>query len=171
MARYHATVQSRSPAAETFGYLAAFSNAAEWDPGVLAGEHLDPGPVGAGSRFRLVVPFLGARMSLTYKVIGFVPDREVLLHAANAVLQSTDRIVVTGAADGSTVSYDAEVRLRGPLQVLDPVLRPGFRAVAERAAAGLAQALSGRPPGPGTTTSPGTPVPSGGAAPRPGGAP
>jgi hypothetical protein len=57
-------------------------------PGVLAGEHLDPGPVGAGSRFRLVVPFLGARMSLTYQVIGFVPDREVLLHAANAVLQS-----------------------------------------------------------------------------------
>ena len=65
MARYLATVESRSPAAETFGYLAAFSNAAEWDPGVLAGRRLDPGPVRAGSRFRLVVPFLGARMSLT----------------------------------------------------------------------------------------------------------
>jgi hypothetical protein len=37
MARYHATVESRSPAAEPFGYLATFSNAAEWDPGVLAG--------------------------------------------------------------------------------------------------------------------------------------
>ena len=44
MARYIATVESRSPAAETFGYLAAFSNAAEWDPGVLAGQRLDPGP-------------------------------------------------------------------------------------------------------------------------------
>ena len=60
MAHYHATVESRSPAAETFGYLAAFSNAAEWDPGVLAGEQLDAGPVRAGSRFRLKVPFLGA---------------------------------------------------------------------------------------------------------------
>jgi hypothetical protein len=29
MARYQATVASQSPAAETFGYLAAFSNAAE----------------------------------------------------------------------------------------------------------------------------------------------
>ena len=46
MARYHATVESRSPAAETFGYLATFSNAAEWDPGVLAGERLDAGPQG-----------------------------------------------------------------------------------------------------------------------------
>ena len=59
MARYHATVESRQSATDTFGYLATFSNAAEWDPGVLAGEQLDPGPVGAGSRFRLVVPFLG----------------------------------------------------------------------------------------------------------------
>ena len=171
MARYHATVESRSPAAETFGYLAAFSNAAEWDPGVLAGEHLDPGPVRAGSRFRLVVPFLGARMSLTYEVIRFVPDREVLLHAANALLRSTDRIVVTGAADGSTVSYDAEVRLRGPLRVLDLLLRPGFRVVAERAAAGLAGALSRRPPGGGTGTPAAAPARSGGAAKPTGGRP
>jgi len=163
MARYHATVESRSPAAETFGYLATFSNAAEWDPGVLAGEQLDAGPPRAGSRFRLKVPFLGARMSLTYEVIGFVPDREVLLHAANAVLRSTDRIAVTSAADGSAVSYDAEVRLRGPLQVLDPLLRPGFRVVAERAAAGLAGALSRRPPGRGTQTPATAQAPAGGA--------
>ena len=109
-------------------------------------------------------------MSLTYEVIRFVPDREVVPHAANGVLQATDRIVVTGTADGSTVSYDTEVRLRGTLRVLDPVPRPGLRAVAERAAAGLAQALSGHPPGPGTTAPPGTPVRPGGTAPRPGGA-
>ncbi len=171
MARYHATVESRSPAAETLGYLATFSNAAEWDPAVLAGQHLDPGPVRAGSRFRLVVPFLGARMSLTYEVIRFVPDREVILHAASAVLRSTDQIVVTGAADGSTVSYHAEMRLRGPLQVLDPLLRPGFRAVAERAAAGLADALSRRPPGGGTRAAAAAPAPTGGAGKPAGGRP
>jgi hypothetical protein len=131
MARYQATVASQSPAAETFGYLAAFSNAAEWDPGVLAGEHLDPGPVRAGSRFRLVVPFAGARMSLTYEVISLVPDREAVLHAANAVL----------------------------------------RSVAERAAAGLADALSRRPPGPGSRTAAAAPPRSGGAAQPAGGRP
>lgn len=171
MAQYRATVESRSPAAETFGYLATFSNAAEWDPGVLAGEQLDAGPPGAGSRFRLKVPFLGARMSLTYEVTRFVPDREVLLRAANGVLRSTDRIVVAGAADGSTVSYDAEVRLRGPLQVLDPLLRPGFRVVAERAAAGLADALSRRPPGRGSRTPATAQAPSNGAGKPTGGRP
>jgi hypothetical protein len=147
MARYLATVESRSPAAETFGYLAAFSifSMAEWDFGVLARGQLDTGPVGAGSRFRLVVPCAGARMSLTCEVIGFVPDREVVLHAANAVLRSTDRIAVTGAADGSTVSYDA--------------------------AAGLTDALSRRPPGGGTRTAAAAPDSSGGAAEPAGGRP
>jgi len=107
---------------------------------------------------------LGVRMALTYEVIRFVPDREVLLHAANAVLRSTDRIAVTSAADGSTVRYDAEVRLRGPLRMLDPLLRPGFRAVAERAAAGLAGALSQRPPGRATRTAAAAPARSAGAA-------
>ena len=168
MVRYHAAVESRSSARETFGYLATFSNAAQWDPGVLAGKPLDPGPVRAGSRFRLVVPFLGRRMTLTYEVISLVPGREVVLAAASGVLRATDRIVVT---DGSMVSYEAEVLLRGPLRVLDPVLRPGFRAVAERAAAGLGRVLSGHAPLPGSTAPPGTPVGSNGTAPRPGRAP
>jgi Polyketide cyclase / dehydrase and lipid transport len=167
MARYQATVPSRRPAAETFAYLATFSNAVEWDPGVLASEQLDAGPVTVGTRFRLVVPFLGLRMPLTYHVTSYQPGREVVLAAASALLRATDRIVVTGGADGSAVSYQAEVRLRGPLHLLDPVLRPGFRAVADRAAAGLAQALA-RDPGPDTTTSPGAPVPSTGAASQPG---
>jgi Polyketide cyclase / dehydrase and lipid transport len=170
MARYQAAVESRRPAAETFAYLATFSNAADWDPGVLTGEQLDPGPVAVGTRFRLVVPFLGRRLRLTYEVIRHVPDHEVVLAATSGLLRATDRIVVTGGADRSTVSYEAEVQLRGPLRLLDPLLQSGFRAVADRAAAGLARALS-QDPGAGTTASPGTPARSGGAAPRPGDVP
>jgi hypothetical protein len=47
-----------------------------------------------------------------------------------------------------------------PLGVLDPLLRPGFRASAGRAAAGLARALAGFHD-PGTTTPPATPRPPG----------
>jgi len=117
-----------------------------------------------------VVPFLGVRMPLTYEALGLVPGREILLGAASGLLRSIDRIEVTGSADGSTVSYDAEVRLRGPLRILDPLLRPGFRAMAGRAAAGLTRALSARPPHR-STARPGTPAPSGGTARRPGGTP
>jgi hypothetical protein len=43
MDHHQATVRSPSPATETFSYVATFSDAAEWDPGVLAGEQLDAG--------------------------------------------------------------------------------------------------------------------------------
>jgi hypothetical protein len=154
MAQYQATIQSRRSAEETFGYLATFSNAVDWDPGVLAAEKLDPGPVGVGTRFRLVVPFLGRRMPLTYEVTRYVPGHAVDLAAFTAILRATDRIVVTAGADRSVVGYEAEVRLRGPLRVLHPLLRPGFRAVAQRAAAGLARALSADP-NPGAAAPPG----------------
>ena len=117
MARYHATVLSRRSVADTFAYMATFSNAARWDPGVRSAEQLDPGPVGAGTRFRLVVPFLGRRMSLTYRVTEFRPDAEVVLEASNRLIRSTDRISVAPDADGARVGYHADVRLRGPLSL------------------------------------------------------
>src|SRR5450759_2208742 len=142
MAHCHAAVESRHPGrGRRLGIWRPLAMRQNGTRACLPGSSRIR-PRSGPAAFRLVVPFHGRRMSLTYEVIGFVPDREVLLAAANGVLRSTDRIVVTGAADGSTVSYDAQVRLRAPLQVLDPLLRPGFRAVAERAAAGLAQALS-----------------------------
>ena len=145
MARYQATVASRRPVKETFDYLATFSNAAQWDPGVLAGQQLDPGPVRAGTRFRLQVRFAGRSIPLTYEVTTYHPHSEVVLAAASRLLQSTDRITVAPSADGATVSYTADVRLRGPLGALDPLMRRGFQTVAGRAAAGLARALSGPP--------------------------
>jgi hypothetical protein len=144
MARYQATVPSRRGAAETFDYLAIFSNAAQWDPGTLAAEQLDPGPVGAGTRFRLTVAFLGRGMPLTYRITRYQPPREVVLEAVNGLLRGTDRIVVADGAD-VRVRYEAEVVLRGPLRLLEPLLRRGFGAVGERAAAGLAAALAGTP--------------------------
>lgn len=145
MARYQATISSPHPPADTFGYLATFSNAAEWDPGVISAEQLDSGPVRPGTRFRLIVPFLRRRLALTYEVVTLVPGREVVLAATSRLLRATDRITVAADGDGATVSYEATVGLRGPLGLLDGLLRPGFRAVGDRAAAGLAQALSTPP--------------------------
>jgi Polyketide cyclase / dehydrase and lipid transport len=141
MAHYQADIESRRSAADTFDYLATFRNAAEWDPGVVAGEQLDPGPVGEGTRFRLELAFLGRRVSLTYLITQFVPGREVVLTAEGRLLKATDRITVTGG-DPVRVHYDAVVRLQGPLMVLDPLLNRGFRTAADRAAAGLTRALA-----------------------------
>ena len=154
MATYEATIPSAWPADETFGYLATFSNAAHWDPGVRSGEALDSGHIRVGSRFRLVVSFLGRELPLTYQVTSYSAEsREVLLDAASGPLRARDRITVRpiGPADEpagsrSVVSYRADVMMRGPLRLLEPLLSRGFAAVGARAAAGLARVV-GAPAG------------------------
>ncbi|MGC1281844.1 MAG: SRPBCC family protein, partial [Streptosporangiaceae bacterium] len=117
MAHYHATIDSPCGPAETFDYLATFSNAEQWDPGVLSGEQLDSGPVRVGTRFRLVVPFLGRRVPLTYVVTRYSPAGMIALEAVSGLLRLVDWIEVAAEGDGATVSYDADVRLRGPLRL------------------------------------------------------
>jgi hypothetical protein len=112
MAHCRAAVESRHSAGGYVQVPGDFSNAAEWDPGVLAGEQPDPGPVRPGSRFRAGGAVPWRRMSLTHEVIGFVPDREVLLAAANDVLRSTDRIVVTGCLRAAAQRAVSSARTR-----------------------------------------------------------
>ncbi len=146
MASYEATILSAWTADETFRYLAVFSNAARWDPGVLTGEQLDAGPVRVGSRFRLVVPFLGLRLPLVYRVTDLsAAYRQVTLDARNRLLSARDRIAVSDQQAGPVrVSYRAEVRLHGPMRLFEPLLSRGFSAVGDRAATGLSAALSAR---------------------------
>jgi Polyketide cyclase / dehydrase and lipid transport len=146
MASFEATIPSRWTADDTFGYLAVFSNAKDWDPGVLDAERLDAGRVQAGSRFRLIVPFAGRKLALTYQVVSIsAEDRRVWLLARSGLIRASDQIAVrpeTPLVNEAVVTYRAEVTLRGPLGLFDPLLRRGFRQVGERAAAGLASALS-----------------------------
>ena len=52
-----------------------------------------------------------------------------------------DEISVEPHPDGARVTYDAELILRRPLRLFDPVLARSFRKIGDRAAAGLRRAL------------------------------
>lgn len=143
MARYRTTVASTLTPEDAFDYLAEFSRAAEWDPGVVEGESLDGSPVRAGSRFRLVSRVAGRSLPLEYRVMALDRPHRVVLEADERALRSTDEIRLA-AVDGRTeVTYDADLRLKGPLgRFLDPLLTLAFRRVGDRAAVGLRRALN-----------------------------
>jgi hypothetical protein len=146
MASFETKIPSGWTADETFSYLAMFSNAKDWDPGVLDAERIDTGQVRAGSRFRLIVPFGRRRLALMYEVVSISSEnREVRLVARNALLRVSDQIVVRSATppeEGAEVAYRAQASLRGPFRLLDLLLSRDFHRVGERAAAGLAAALA-----------------------------
>jgi len=137
MATYRTTIESSRSPEETFDYLATFSNAAEWDPGVTTGQPLQPGPPRVGAVYRLGIRMAGRNATFDYRVVELDRPHRVVLRAEHPVARSTDTITVEPAANGAVVHYDAVLEPQGLLRVLAPVVTHTFRAVGERAAAGL----------------------------------
>jgi uncharacterized protein YndB with AHSA1/START domain len=143
MACYRTTVTSPESPVGVFDYLADFSSAAEWDPGVSEARSLTPEPLRAGARFHLVANFLGRRVPLEYRTVEIDPPHRVVLRAESGSAVSEDTITVRALpGSGSEVTYDARLEPRGALRLAGPVLGLLFRRIGDRARAGLAATLA-----------------------------
>ena len=137
------SVSSPQPQADVFAYLARFSNACHWDPGVSAAEEITPGPPALGSTYRLAVRFLGLTVPLEYRIEEIDTPKRVILRAENAMIRSTDVIEVAPALNGgSTVTYEATLTPKGASAALAPLIGVVFRRIGDRAAAGLRATLA-----------------------------
>lgn len=143
MTTYHATVRSTWSRDDVFEYLAMFSNAAEWDPGVLSAGRRDAGPLGVGSVFHLVVQFRGRGLPLDYQIVAFDPPEQVRLRAVSPQVISEDAITCRPDGSGTVVDYRADLRMRGVYAVVNPILGPMFQKIGDRAMEGLTGVLGG----------------------------
>ena len=142
MARYVDAIDLPLPPEEAFDYLADFSRTAEWDPGVVAGERLTQGAVGLGSRFRVVVSFLGRRLPLEYEITEFERPTRLVLRGGDASLTSIDEIVFTPRAGGTRVTYEARLELSGLRRLADPLLDALFQRIGRLAVRGLRERMA-----------------------------
>ncbi len=144
MARYVVHVRTSMPPAEAFAYMADLRNFAEWDPGVDRVEQVDGAGGGPGASFDVDVKLPVGTMTLRYDTVAFDDDaRTMTAFAENVWLTSDDTVTVEAADDGSIVTYDAELKMKGVLGLSDPLLGLSFKQIGDRAAAGLIDALAG----------------------------
>jgi hypothetical protein len=142
MASYRARVTSPRPPAEVFDYMARFSNAAEWDPGVSEATEVHPGVPALGSTYRLVVRSFGRATPLEYRIVEMDRPHRVVLRAENSAVRSTDVIAISsGPGSGSTLTYDATLELKGVAALFTPLLGLSFRRIGDRAIVGLRATL------------------------------
>ncbi len=146
MAHYRAVVETEWPIEVAFDYLASFDNVAEWDPGVSEARCLSAEAPAADAVFEVTASFLGRRVPLTYETTELEPPNRVVLRAETATVTSLDTLTFTRRGGLTEVTYDAELRLRGPLKLADPLLSLAFGRLGDRAREGLARRLGGAPP-------------------------
>lgn len=143
MARYSTTVRTEMAPADAFAFMADLRNFEDWDPGVQRATQVDGHGGGPDATFDVVVDAPGSGLTLRYVTTEYDAPRRVVVRAESKLFTSLDRIDVEPDGTGSLVTYDAELRLNGPLRVFDLVLRPIFGRIGGRADDGLQQALGG----------------------------
>lgn len=143
MARYRTTVRTGLAPADAFAFMADLRNFEDWDPGVQRATQVEGQGGGPDASFDVVVDAPGKGLTLRYVTTEYDAPRHVVVRAESRMFTSLDRIDVEPDGAGSLVTYDAELRLNGPLGVFDLVLRPFFDRIGGRADDGLQRALAG----------------------------
>ena len=143
VARYRTAVRSPWSPDRAFAYLADLGHFADWDPGVTRSEQVAGTGPGPDAAYEVTVAGVGRPLTLRYETVAYDPPRRIEVRAESRFLVSVDVITVEPHEDGCTVTYDADLRLRGVLRLGDPFLALGFGRIGDRAAAGLRTALDG----------------------------
>ncbi|MGY1631158.1 wax ester/triacylglycerol synthase domain-containing protein [Geodermatophilus sp. SYSU D01186] len=133
----------RDPA-EVFALCSDPCSEPAWNPQVVAVQQLTAGPVGPGSRYRL--RFRSGVGDSTVEVLGFDPPRAWTSTSTSARLDVRFEGEVVPDAGGSSLRFRAELRPRGALRPLAPVLRRVLRRRWEQDLATLRALLQERPP-------------------------
>jgi len=141
MAHYNASLDTPRPPEEMFAYLSDFSSTQEWDPGVIEAKRLGDAPVRKGTEFRLLAVFLRRKTPLTYRIVEYDPPSAVTFRAESSTVVSLDRITFEPSERGTRITYDADLALKGPFRLADPLLGIAFKRVGARALAGLRRTL------------------------------
>jgi hypothetical protein len=142
MARYKGTVSSPHSAAEVWSYLADLRSAGQWDPSVDEVRLVSGTPRTVGAGYELAVSFLGGRVVLPYVTAAVNPPVGVVFTAETGSISVRDEATIRpDATGGSSVTWDAELRLKGVRRLLEPLLRVAFNRVGARAENGLRDLL------------------------------
>lgn len=141
MARFIDAIDIQLDLPSAFEYLADFSRTAEWDPGVERATRLTPGEPALGSRFEVVVSFLGRKMPLDYEITRFDPPHALVLAGGDETLRSDDEINFVERGGGTRIFYEARLELLGIRRIADPLLDLLFQRVGRLATRGLRERL------------------------------
>ena len=142
MTRIHETLETALAIQEAFAFVADFVNAAAWDPGTVAAQRIDRGPVGVGARYRLDVR-MGRRVApMEYRIVEYEPFRRVVLEGRGSNVTARDEITFAALpGSGTRVDYVADIQLGGWMRLLQPLAGGAFRKIGRDAREGLQRSL------------------------------
>jgi hypothetical protein len=139
------TVHSPAPVGIVQAYLRDVANTEEWDAPTVSCEPVDPStPISVGKQWRNVSEFRGKRTELVYTLEVDEPGH-LRIRGENETVDSQDDITMVADGPGTTVTYRAQIGLKGVRKVAEPLLSPALGRLGDDAEQTLREALGKLP--------------------------
>lgn len=122
-------------------YLEDFGNAEAWDPGTQKCERLDEGPIKVGSQWHNVSKIAGITAELTY-TLDQRTDDTVRFVGVNDGSTTSDTITVVPHEDGSMLTYEAVIEMKGAAKLASPAMKLVFEKIAGEVVDNLTRELN-----------------------------
>lgn len=136
-------ITTDKPKSEVFSYLADFTNAVHWDPGTEESVPRDATGARVGQVYDLVVVWGSRRLSMVYETTEFVPGDRVTFVGDGSTTRAIDTLTFADLPDGGTqVIYSADITLKWPYRISQPLLGAKFTELGDEAEASLIRVLA-----------------------------
>ena len=146
MARINGEIVIGQPVDVVFDYVADQSNEPQYNPQMVRAEKITTGPVGIGTRFRSAVASRGRAVEMLIEITGY--DRPHRLASATTMQQADISYTLTfePADTGTRMRWSGQVRPKGGVRLLGPLIAWLGRHQEQRIWTSLKQHLEAAPP-------------------------
>ena len=122
MAHIAGQVQIAAPIEQVFDTVADSRNEPSYNPAMTAVELLTPLPLGEGSRFRARMGKAGTEMLV--ELTGYDRPHRLGSRTASSMMDTSGALTFSEADGGTVMAWDWQVRPKGWLRALGPLVGP-----------------------------------------------
>jgi carbon monoxide dehydrogenase subunit G len=110
------------PVEEVFDFVADERNEPHYNPRMLRAEKITDGPVGPGTRFLAELETMGHTMPMTVEFTNYERPRRVTSCTRSSMMTTGGTLTFVPIADGTLMRWSWDVRPRGILRLMGPLV-------------------------------------------------
>ena len=150
MPRIESRVEIGAPPATVFPWLVDPDRLSRWISGFIGSEPIGSGEVRVGSRSRDIIEAEGRRIEVETEIVEVRPGERLAVRITSSDHDQFDSYDLDARDGGTELTYRSDMRLRGLMRLLTPLITPRIRARADNDLATLkreveADTADGRP--------------------------
>jgi hypothetical protein len=112
---------------DVFLFIADGEKASPWNSAVKNVEKISSGPIGQGTRYRMIRQLPSGRVENEYEITEFVPFTTIVIQTVSGPTPFTYRYELDSKGDGTRITLKGEIETSDVSRIPETILKIGLR--------------------------------------------